>query len=196
MESVKRSIVITRKTKETDIYLNINLDGNGKSEINTGIGFFDHMLYLFCKHGNFDLIVKVSGDLHVDFHHTVEDIGIVLGSAIKNALGDKKGIKRYGTFYVPMMETLARASLDLSGRGHLVFDYKFEKEKVGEFDTELVEEFFYSVAANGGINLHLDLIRGSNVHHIIEAFFKAFARALKEAVIVEGDIIPSTKGVI
>lgn len=193
---MSRKIEKKRETYETKIELSINLDGKGISKINTGIGFFNHMLELFAKHGNFDLICNVKGDIDVDFHHTVEDVGIVLGQAIKEALGDKKGIKRYGTFYIPMMETLSRATIDLSARGYLSFNCKFEREKVGEFDTELVEEFFYSVCANGGINMHLDLIRGENTHHIIESMFKAFARALNEAVKIEGDSIPSTKGVI
>lgn len=193
---MRRVAEISRKTKETDVYVKIDLDGKGSGVIDTGIGFFDHMLDLFAKHGGFDLNVKVIGDIHIDFHHAVEDTGIVLGNAIREALGEKRGIKRYGTFYVPMMESLTRVSLDLSGRGHLLFNCIFEKEKVGNFDTELVEEFFFSVASNGGINMHMDLIRGTNVHHIVESFFKAFARALKEAAAVEGDDLPSTKGVI
>lgn len=193
---MNRKIGIERGTFETKIKLSIDLDGTGKSKIKTGVGFFNHMLELFAKHGGFDLEVEVEGDIDVDFHHTVEDTGIVLGNAIKEALSDKRGIARYGTFYVPMMETLTRTSLDLSGRGHLVFNCKFEREKVGNFDTELVEEFFHSVATNGGINMHMDIIRGENTHHIVESFFKSFARALKEAVKIEGDSIPSTKGVI
>lgn len=191
-----RTSIIERKTNETKIKLDLNLDGSGKYDVKSDIGFFKHMLELFTKHGNFDLNCDLEGDTYVDYHHLVEDTGIVLGEAIKNALGDKRGIKRYGTFYVPMMETLVRVSLDCSGRGHIVFNAKFEKEKVGNFDTELVEEFFYSLAYNAGINVHMDLIRGTNTHHIIEAFFKAFARALKEAVTIVGNEIPSTKGII
>lgn len=193
---MERIAGIERKTSETDIKLEINLDGSGKGTINTGIGFFDHMLNLFAKHGSFDLECFVKGDIHIDFHHTVEDVGIVLGDAIKKALGDKKGIKRYGTFYVPMMETLSRTSLDLSDRGYLFYNVELEHGKVGEFDTELAEEFFYSVANRAGINMHIDLIRGKNTHHIIESIFKSFARALKEAVTISGNDIPSTKGVI
>ncbi|OQY09262.1 MAG: imidazoleglycerol-phosphate dehydratase [Fusobacteriia bacterium 4572_132] len=191
-----RKISIKRETFETQIELEINLDGTGKREIKTKVGFFNHMLELFAKHGSFDLRCEANGDIDVDYHHLVEDTGIVLGEAIKKALGDKRGIKRYGTFYIPMMETLTRTSLDLSGRGFLSFNCDFKKEKVGEFDTELVEEFFYSVAYNAGINLHMDLIRGYNTHHIVESFFKSFARALKEACIIEGTEIPSTKGKI
>lgn len=193
---MKRETNIERKTRETDIKLYINLDGNGECEVNTGVGFLDHMLELFAKHGNFDIKCEAKGDINVDAHHTTEDIAIVLGQAIKECLKDKKGINRYGTFYVPMMETLSRVSLDISGRGYLAFDYKFENEKVGEFDTELVEEFFYSIAYNGGINMHIDVIRGKNTHHIIESIFKAFTKALKEAVAITGDKIPSSKGMI
>lgn len=185
-----------RMTTETQIKMSINLDGEGKNRIDTGVGFFNHMLQLFARHGEFDLECSVIGDLDVDAHHTVEDTGIVLGTLIKQALGDKKGIKRYGTFYVPMMETLTRVSLDISNRGFVSFNGDLKKEKAGEFDTELTEEFFYSVAYNAGINMHIDVIRGENTHHIIESIFKAFARALKEAVKIEGDKIPSTKGVI
>jgi imidazoleglycerol-phosphate dehydratase len=187
---------IKRTTSETDISIRINLDGSGKRNINTGVGFFDHMLDLFAKHGNFDLECIANGDIHIDYHHTVEDVGIAIGTAIKDALGNKAGIKRYGTYYIPMMETLTRTSVDLSGRGYLSFNCKFERDKVGEFDTELTEEFFFSVAQNGGINMHMDLIRGDNTHHIIESFFKSFARALKESVTIEGTEIPSTKGII
>lgn len=193
---MNRIAEVKRTTSETDIFVKINLDGSGKRNINTGVGFFDHMLDLFAKHGGFDLECIAKGDIHIDYHHTVEDVGIALGNVIREALGNKAGIKRYGTFYVPMMETLTRVSLDLSGRGYLSFNCKFERDKVGEFDTELTEEFFFSVAQNGGINMHMDLIRGENTHHIIESFFKAFARALRESVTVEGSDIPSTKGII
>lgn len=191
-----RETKIVRKTRETDIVFYINLDGTGECEVSTGVGFIDHMLELFSKHGNFDVKCTAVGDTHVDAHHTTEDIAIVMGQAIREALKDKRGINRYGTFYVPMMETLSRVSLDISGRGFLSFDYKFDNEKVGEFDTELVEEFFYSIAYNGGINLHIDVIKGKNTHHIIESIFKAFARALREAVNITGDKIPSSKGMI
>jgi len=193
---MKREAKITRKTRETNIELHLNIDGTGKCEVDTGVGFLDHMLELFAKHGKFDINCKADGDIEVDDHHTVEDIAIVMGQALKAALGDKKGICRYGMFYIPMMEALCRVTLDLSGRGHLSFDYKFEKEKVGTFDTELVEEFFYSIAYNGGINLHIDVLKGRNTHHIIESIFKGFTRALREAVKVVGDDIPSSKGLI
>ncbi|BDU50687.1 imidazoleglycerol-phosphate dehydratase HisB [Haliovirga abyssi] len=193
---IKRIGEVTRNTTETKIYVKINLDGDGKYDVKTGVGFLDHMLELFAKHGSFDLICKAEGDTYIDFHHTVEDVGISLGVAIKEALGDKIGIKRYGTFHLPMMEALTRVSLDLSGRGFLSFNCEFTKDKVGEFDTELVEEFFYSLAYNGGINVHMDLIRGTNTHHIIESFFKGFAKALQEAVNIINDKIQSTKGVI
>ncbi|MGM0508487.1 MAG: imidazoleglycerol-phosphate dehydratase HisB [Fusobacteriota bacterium] len=195
-EMIKRESIIKRKTNETNIDLKINIDGSGNSKIITNVGFLDHMLELFSRHGNFDLDCKADGDIQVDFHHITEDIGITLGLAIREALGDKKGINRYGTSYVPMMETLTRTSLDLSGRGFLNFNHDFKYGKVGDFDTELVEEFFYSVAYNGGINMHLDLIRGKNIHHIIESFFKSFARALDKATQVTGDRILSTKGII
>ena len=187
---------IKRDTTETKIDILFNLDGTGKYTIDTKIGFFNHMLELFAKHGKFDLDVKMEGDIHIDFHHSVEDVGIVLGQAIKEALGEKKGIKRYGTFYVPMMEALSRATLDISNRGYLVFKADLNGEKVGEFDTELVEEFLFSVCNNAGINLHIDLIRGKNTHHIIESIFKSFARALYEATRIVGEDIPSTKGII
>ena len=193
---MNRIAEVKRTTSETDIFVKINLDGSGKRNINTGVGFFDHMLDLFAKHGGFDLECIAKGDTHIDYHHTVEDVGIALGNVIREALGNKAGIKRYGTFYVPMMETLTRVSLDLSGRGYLSFNCKFERDKVGEFDTELTEEFFFSVAQNGGINMHMDLIRGDNTHHIIESFFKSFARAIRQAIRRNSwnKIIPSSKG--
>lgn len=154
------------------------------------------MLELLAKHGDFDIECTAKGDIEVDYHHTTEDIAIVIGQAIKETLGNKIGINRYSTIHIPMMETLARVSLDLSGRGFLSFDYEFKSEKVGTFDTELVEEFFYSIAYNGGINLHIDVLKGKNVHHIIEAIFKAFARSLKEAVKITSDKLPSSKGLI
>ena len=193
---MKRDIKIERKTKETEISLYFNLDGTGNTNLNTGIGFLDHMLELLAKHGDFDIECTAKGDIEVDYHHTTEDIAIVIGQAIKETLGNKIGINRYSTIHMPMMQTLARVSLDLSGRGFLSFDYEFKSEKVGTFDTELVEEFFYSIAYNGGINLHIDVLKGKNVHHIIEAIFKAFARSLKEAVKITSDKLPSSKGLI
>ncbi len=195
---MSRFAEIRRKTGETEIELSVSIDGSGKGEIDTGVGFFDHMLVLFAKHGLFDMKLKALGDLKVDAHHTVEDVGIVLGQAIKEALGDKKSIKRYGTFFVPMDETLAMVSLDLSGRPFLVFDARFTSDKVGEMDTELVEEFFRAVAFNGGITLHIKILQGSNNHHMAEAIFKAFGRALDEATRLDGRIegVPSTKGML
>jgi imidazoleglycerol-phosphate dehydratase len=193
---MNRTADIKRTTKETDIALSINLDGSAKDQINTGIGFMDHMLDLFTRHGLFDLNVTAQGDLKVDAHHTVEDIGIVLGQAIKEALGDKKSIKRYGTTFVPMDEALAMVSIDLGGRPFLVFDAQFTSEKVGEMETELVEEFFRAVAFNACMNLHIKVLYGSNNHHIVEAIFKAFGRALDEATRTDDRIegVMSTKG--
>lgn len=193
-----RKAEIKRKTNETDVMLSIELDGSGKAVIDSGIGFFDHMLQLFAKHGFFDLSLTVAGDLYVDGHHTVEDVGIVLGQAIKQALGDKRSIKRYGTSYVPMDEALAMVSLDLSGRPYLVFSAKFPTEMVGEMETELVEEFFKSVSFNAGITLHVKCEYGTNCHHMIEAMFKAFARALDEASRIDSSIegVMSTKGTL
>lgn len=173
-----RSVIIQRKTKETEINLEFNLDGSGDSQIDTGIGFFDHMLENFCRHGFFDMKLSVKGDLHVDSHHTVEDTGIALGQAIKDSLGDKEGIVRYGSFILPMDETLILCAIDLSGRPYLVFDEEFTVDKVGNFDTELVKEFFWALTYNGGMNLHIKKMNGENNHHIIEATFKAFAKAL------------------
>lgn len=193
-----RKAGISRKTKETDIELFLNIDGKGTGEINTGVGFFDHMLDLFSRHGFLDLKVKAVGDLNVDAHHTVEDVGIVLGQAVKEALGDKKSIKRYGAAYVPMDESLAMVALDISGRPFFVFDAKFTSDKVGGMDTELVEEFFRAVAFHAGINLHIKVFYGSNNHHISEAVFKAFGRALDEASRVDERIegVLSTKGTL
>ena len=195
-EKNKRIAVCTRKTKETDITLSVNLDGQGKNKIDTGIAFFDHMLDGFARHGLFDLEVKVDGDLEVDSHHTIEDVGIVLGTAIKKALGDKAGIKRYGYFILPMDETLVLASLDLSGRPYLNFQIPLTVERVGTMDTEMVREFFYAISYSCGMNLHLKLMDGVNNHHIIEAAFKAFAKALDEAVSYDARItdVLSTKG--
>ena len=194
-----RRATVQRKTKETDISLTVVLDGSGKSAISTGVGFFDHMLDQIARHGLLDLEVSAKGDLHIDDHHTVEDVGIALGQAIKQALGDRKGIRRYATAYVPMDEALTRASLDLSGRAYLVFEAQFPTAKIGTFDTELVREFFQALAGNCGANVHIDNIRGANSHHIAESCFKALARALREAVEIDprqADAIPSTKGVL
>ena len=176
-----RTSEISRKTKETDIRLSLNIDGKGNNEIDTGIGFFDHMLEGFSKHGFFDLNVKIDGDLNVDGHHSVEDCGIVLGEAIKKALGDKAGIKRYGHFTLPMDEVLVLCAVDLCGRPYLNFDYEFKAPMVGDFDTELVHEFFYAVSYSAGMNLHIKVLNGGNAHHVIEAIFKAFAKALDMA---------------
>lgn len=188
---------VSRKTKETDIELQINLDGSGFSQIDTGIGFFDHMLTSFAKHGFFDLKLTVKGDLFVDSHHTIEDTGIVLGQAIAKALGDKSGIKRFGSFMLPMDECLVLCALDMSGRPYYVHDLTFTTPQVGYFDTEMVKEFFYAVSYAAGMTLHMKQLSGSNNHHIIEAAFKAFAKALDEAVSydsrLEGQIL-STKG--
>lgn len=185
-----------RKTKETDIELTINLDGQGKNQIDTGIPFFDHMLDGFARHGLFDLNVKVTGDLVVDCHHTIEDTGIVLGNAIKKAVGDKKGIRRFGSCMLPMDETLVLCAVDLSGRPYLSFDAEFTTDRVGYMDTEMVKEFFYAISYSAGMNLHLKVITGGNNHHMIEAMFKAFAKALDEATIIDPRItdILSTKG--
>lgn len=190
-----RFAAIKRETNETSIDLEINLDGKGNSEINTGVGFFDHMLTLFAFHSKIDLKVIAKGDLEVCDHHTIEDIGITLGQAFKEAIGDKNGINRYGTFYVPMDETLALVSLDISNRPFVVFDCDFKREMVGEMATEMVVEFFRAFAFNAGITLHLKVLYGENDHHKIEALFKAFGRALKEAKYVsEKNGVPSTKG--
>lgn len=194
-----RKSEITRKTNETDISLSLCLDGTGKSEINTGIGFLDHMLDLFAKHGRMDLSVVCKGDTFVDFHHSAEDIGIVLGQAFKEAVGDKKGIKRYGNMILPMDETLILASLDISGRAFLKYGLEIPTEKVGEMDTELIEEFFISFVRNADITLHIKQLDGTNSHHIIEGAFKAVARAIREAVSIDEnakDEIPSSKGLL
>lgn len=194
-----RSTKFSRKTNETDIEISFNLDGTGKSEIQTECGFMNHMLTLFSSHGRFDCTVVCQGDSEVDFHHTVEDIGISIGQALLSALGDKKGICRYGSAVVPMDESLIQVSLDLSGRGLLVEDINLKTEKVGDFDTELCKEFLMALAREGGINLHVLQLRGENSHHIIEGIFKALARALRQAVAVDPQCIgeiPSTKGVL
>lgn len=185
-----------RKTKETDILVMLNLDGEGDYEIETGIGFFNHMLEGFSRHGFFDLKLRVKGDLDVDCHHTIEDAGIVLGNAIKTALGDKEGIRRYGSSILPMDETLVLCAIDLSGRPYLSFDADFKTERVGDMDTEMVREFFYAVSYSAGMNLHIKVLSGENSHHITEAMFKAFAKALDEAVNYDLRIkeVLSTKG--
>ncbi len=187
-----------RKTAETNIELILNIDGKGKSDINTGIGFMDHMLTLLAKHGLFDIKLKCKGDLDVDFHHTVEDIGIVLGTAFKEALGTKEGIRRYSDKYTPMDESLCLVVIDISGRPHLSFNVNFEKDKVGVFDTELIKEFFLAFVNTCGMTLHIKKVYGENTHHIIEAVFKGFGRTLDEATQIDSRIdgILSTKGVI
>ena len=191
-----REASLIRKTNETAVELCLSLDGEGKSEIETGIGFFDHMLTLFARHGGFDLEIHCDGDLFVDAHHSIEDIGIVLGDAIKEALGDKNGIRRYGSALIPMDETLAEAALDLSGRSYLVFNAEFTAERIGEFPTEMAEEFFRAVADRAGMTLHINLRYGKNNHHMAEGVFKAFGHALKDAVAIDGGGILSTKGVL
>lgn len=191
-----RTADYVRKTKETDISLHLNLDGTGSSSIHTGIGFFDHMLDGFARHGLFDLKVNVAGDLAVDCHHTIEDTGIVLGNAIKEAIGDKKGIRRYGSCILPMDETLVLCAVDLSGRPYLVFDGEFTTDRVGYMDTEMVKEFFYAISYTAGMNLHIRVLSSGNNHHMIEAMFKAFAKALDQAMVIDPRItdILSTKG--
>ncbi len=193
-----RTARIERRTAETEITLELNLDGEGRAEIQTGVGFFDHMLELFTKHGAFDLSVQANGDLHVDQHHTVEDVGICLGQALREALGDKAGIRRYGHFTLPMEETLVSTTLDLSGRYFLVFHAEFPSEKIGDFDSELVEDFWQAVAANALCNLHVSLHHGRNSHHISEAIFKCLARTLRMAVEHDPRMpgVPSTKGTL
>lgn len=191
-----RTATIERNTKETKIKASLHLDGSGKSEISTGIGFFDHMLAGFSRHGFFDLTMQVNGDLEVDGHHSVEDAGIVLGTAIKEALGEKAGIKRYGSFILPMDDALCLCAVDLCGRPYFAFDCEFSVERVGALDTELVREFFYAVSYSAGMNLHIKMISGVNAHHMIEAMFKAFGKALDEAVSRDPRVqgVLSTKG--
>lgn len=197
-EKPERTAHVERMTKETKIVLTLNLDGSGKAEVDTGIGFFDHMLNSFARHGFFDLTCKVEGDLYVDSHHTIEDTGIVLGQAIREAAGEKKRIRRYGHFLLPMDETLVLSAVDLSGRPYLVCDLPFTVENVGGFATEMVREFFYAVSYSAAMNLHLKLVHGSNNHHIMESAFKAFAKALDEATAYDGRIqdVLSTKGAL
>ena len=191
-----RQATIHRKTSETDIELFLCLDGDGNAQVDTGIGFFDHMLKSFAKHGMFDINLKVTGDLIVDCHHTIEDVGIVLGEAVKKALGDKKSIRRYGDIILPMDETLIMCAIDLSGRPYLGFESTFTADSVGYFDTQMVKEFFYAISYSAGMNLHIRKITGENDHHIIEGMFKAFAKALDEACMKDARIksVLSTKG--
>lgn len=194
-----RTAEINRKTNETDIKLTLNLDGTGKSEIATGCGFLDHMLTLFARHGGFDLTVSCKGDTYVDYHHTVEDIGIALGDAFKSALGDMRGITRYGSFILPMDESLIMTAVDISGRAHLSYGLTIPAQKVGDFDTELTEEFYLGFVRHAAVTLHIKQLSGTNSHHIIEGAFKSVARSLAAAVKIDEnrrDEIPSTKGVL
>lgn len=192
-----RKADVLRKTGETDINVSLNLDGTGKSDIDTGAGFLDHMLCSFAKHGRFDLKIKAVGDIDVDYHHTAEDIGIVLGEAFLKILADKRGIRRFGSAIIPMDEALSLVAIDFSGREYTAFNAKFNTEKVGSFDTELVEEFFRGFARGSKCNIHVKLLDGSNSHHSIESIFKAFAKAAQTAVSLDGyDDIPSTKGML
>ena len=192
----RRQGSVERKTRETDIRLRLDLDGEGKSRIATGIGFFDHMLTAFSTHGRFDMELRCKGDLHVDAHHSVEDVGIALGQALREALGDKKGIVRFGHAYVPLDEALSRCVIDLSGRPYLHYDVTFKARQIGEMPTELFEDFFWALADHGRLNIHLEAIRGRNAHHIAETLFKSAARALSMAVALDPRVkgIPSTKG--
>jgi imidazoleglycerol-phosphate dehydratase len=188
---------IARKTKETEISVKVNLDGKGQNEIATGIGFFDHMLDLLSRHARIDMTVKAKGDLHIDHHHTTEDVGIVLGQAVKKALGDMRGITRYASLYMPMDETLTRVAIDVSGRPVLVFKVDFPRDKIGDFDSDLVREFFQAFAMNAGVTLHVETLYGDNAHHVAESCFKGLARALRIARSIDPSAateIPSTKG--
>ena len=194
-----RKGVIARKTKETEVEVDVDLDGTGRSSIATGIGFLDHMLDLLARHSRIDMRVNAKGDLHVDHHHTAEDVGIALGQALKQALGDMKGITRYADVHMPMDEALTRVALDISGRPFLVFDVKFVRAKIGAFDTELVQEWFQALAMNAGVTLHVATLHGANDHHIAESCFKGLARALRAAVAIDpraANEIPSTKGTL
>ena len=196
---MSRKATLHRATTETDIALTLDLDGTGVAQISTGIGFFDHMLTAVAKHGSFDIAVEARGDLHIDAHHTVEDVGIVLGNAIREALGDKRGIRRFGQALVPMDEALAEAAIDLSGRAHLAWTVSFERENLGDMDTQLFEEFFRAVSGNALMTLHIARRAGTNAHHVAEACFKSFARALRMAVEPDprnAGSIPSTKGAL
>jgi imidazoleglycerol-phosphate dehydratase len=193
-----RTANIDRKTNETNINLSLNLDGEGKRSVSTGIGFFDHMLDLLAKHALFDLEIKATGDTNVDFHHTVEDVGICMGLAVKEALGGKAGIVRFSNVSVPMQESLANVALDISGRSALVFNAKLDSKKIGDFDSELIKEFLEAFTVNAGLNLHVDVPYGENAHHIAEAIFKGIAKALDRATRIDErtDEVPSTKGVL
>jgi len=194
-----RAASLSRKTRETDIQVEVSLDGSGKSEISTGVGFFDHMLDQIARHSLIDLKIQAKGDLHIDFHHTVEDVGIALGQAIRQALGDLKGITRYADVHLPMDETLTRVAIDISGRAFLVFRTTFHTPKIGEFDTQLVREFFQAFAMNAGLTLHVETLYGVNDHHISESCFKGLARALRIAVSIDerqSGRVPSTKGTL
>jgi imidazoleglycerol-phosphate dehydratase len=196
MMAARRRASIDRKTRETDIRLRLDLDGEGKSRIATGIGFLDHMLTAFATHGRFDLDVRCKGDLHVDAHHSVEDVGIVIGQAVREALGDKKGIVRFGHAYVPLDEALSRCVIDISGRPYLHYDVTFKARNVGTMPTELFEDFFWAMADHGRLSIHLEAIRGRNAHHIAETLFKSASRALSMAVALDPRVkgVPSTKG--
>jgi len=194
-----RNASLSRKTRETDIQVEVTLDGSGQSEISTGVGFFDHMLDQIARHSLIDLKIQAKGDLHIDFHHTVEDVGIALGQAIRQALGDMKGITRYADVHLPMDETLTRVAMDISGRAFLVFRTEFHTPKIGEFDTQLVREFFQAFAMNAGLTLHVETLYGVNDHHISESCFKGLARALRIAVSIDerqSGRVPSTKGTL
>ena len=193
---MSRNAKVVRKTKETEIQISLNLDGSGKQRIATSIPFLDHMLNLFCAHGMLDLAVRAKGDTHIDFHHTAEDIGIALGAALKKALGGKQGIARYGSAFVPMDESLASVHIDISGRPHLTLHLPLRKRKIGDFDTELVNEFFQALANHAAITLHAEVRYGVNAHHMVEALFKAFGRALRQAAARDRKVkgVPSTKG--
>jgi imidazoleglycerol-phosphate dehydratase len=196
-EITMRTGKITRATKETEVTLSVNLDGTGRADVATGIGFLDHMLDLLARHARFDISVKAKGDLHVDHHHTTEDVGIVLGQAVKQALGDMRGITRYADLHMPMDETLSRVAIDISGRPVLVFRVNFPRDKIGEFDVDLVREFFQAFATNAGVTLHVETLYGDNSHHVAESCFKGLARALRLAVAIDPaarDEVPSTKG--
>ena len=198
-KTLMRNASLSRKTRETDIQVEVTLDGSGKSEISTGVGFFDHMLDQIARHSLIDLKIQAKGDLHIDFHHTVEDVGIALGQAIRQALGDLKGVTRYADVHLPMDETLTRVALDISGRAFLVFRTEFHTPKIGEFDTQLVREFFQAFAMNAGMTLHVETLYGVNDHHIAESCFKGVARALRTAVSIDerqSGRVPSTKGTL
>ncbi|BFL47198.1 imidazoleglycerol-phosphate dehydratase HisB [Lactonifactor longoviformis] len=195
---MSRKATVTRDTKETQIQLTLELDGSGSSSIDTGVGFFNHMMEGFTRHGLFNLTLKVNGDLEVDDHHTIEDTGIVLGTAIAQAVGDKKGIRRYGSMILPMDETLVLCAIDLCGRPYFSFDGEFTRDKVGDMETEMIREFFYAVSYSAGMNLHMKILTGGNNHHMAEALFKAFAKALDAAAAFDGRItdVLSTKGTL